>query len=111
MIDVSDGIGCDISHILKESGLSGEIVVDQLPAIPGIIEESTWMEYVINGGEDYCLVGTCDPDQSIKIQETYPTGFPPLRFIGRIYEGQPSLSLIKDGKKLPYLKKGYDHFR
>jgi thiamine-monophosphate kinase len=110
MIDVSDGLGNDMLHILQESHLQGEIQIGELPEIPGISEGSRWRDLVLNGGEDYCLVGTCDSRQAREIRQTYPERMPQLRFIGQVSGGNPELYLSERGEKEIYQKKGYDHF-
>ena len=49
MIDVSDGLGNDLYHILEESGLSAELHLEQLPAIQGISDRSRWQELALDG--------------------------------------------------------------
>lgn len=51
MIDVSDGLSTDLSHILKESNVSARIYKDRLPAWAG-----TEDRHVLHGGEEYELI-------------------------------------------------------
>ena len=110
MIDSSDGLGNDLCHILKESGLTGEILLDQLPKIAGIRDRRRWKRLVLDGGEDYCLLGTCDSEQARRIHERYPASFPEPRWIGRLQPGKPRLLVVDRGQKELYRRKGFDHF-
>jgi thiamine-monophosphate kinase len=53
MIDVSDGLSTDLSHILEESDVCGRIYKDRLPAWPGAEDR-----YILHGGEEYELIIT-----------------------------------------------------
>ena len=51
MIDVSDGFGADLAHLLDESGVGAEVDEDAVPVAEGATPEEAW-----SGGEDYELV-------------------------------------------------------
>ena len=51
MIDISDGLSTDLTHILEESKVSARIYRDRLPAWPGAEER-----HVLHGGEEYELI-------------------------------------------------------
>lgn len=51
MIDVSDGFGADLGHLLEESGVGAEVDEDAVPVAEGATVEEAW-----SGGEDYELV-------------------------------------------------------
>jgi thiamine-monophosphate kinase len=51
MIDVSDGLSSDLSHIVKESGVSAKIYRDRLPVAEGASESEA-----LHGGEEYELI-------------------------------------------------------
>ena len=51
MIDVSDGLAADLSHIAEESGVG--FALDEVPVAPGAT-----MEQALTGGDDYELVFT-----------------------------------------------------
>lgn len=54
MIDVSDGLSSDVSHIASESGVGIEL--DEVPVAPGATEQQA-----LGGGEDYELVFAAPP--------------------------------------------------
>ena len=51
MIDISDGLSTDLSHILDESRVSARIYKDRIPAWPGAEDR-----HVLHGGEEYELI-------------------------------------------------------
>jgi thiamine-monophosphate kinase len=51
MIDISDGLSTDLTHILEESKTSARIYRDRLPAAPGAGDH-----HVLHGGEEYELL-------------------------------------------------------
>jgi thiamine-monophosphate kinase len=51
MIDVSDGLSTDLTHILEESRLSARIYKDRIPVAPGAKDV-----HALHGGEEYELV-------------------------------------------------------
>ena len=51
MIDISDGLSTDLTHVLEESKVSARIYKDRLPAWPG-----TQDQHVLHGGEEYELL-------------------------------------------------------
>jgi thiamine-monophosphate kinase len=51
MIDVSDGLSTDLSHILQDSKVSARLYKDRLPVWPGADDR-----HALHGGEEYELV-------------------------------------------------------
>ena len=51
MIDISDGLSTDLSHILDESHVSARINKDRIPVWPGAEDR-----HVLHGGEEYELI-------------------------------------------------------
>ena len=97
MMDISDGIGSDLKHILEASGTGAEIVLSALPLSPALQRVCTrqgWdaTQLAVSGGEDYELLFTVDPDaeKTLGIPHTV---------IGRIGPA---------GEPLPA---GFDHFK
>lgn len=59
-IDISDGLGGDLGHILARSGVGATIDVDALPAGPALATQSVALQraYCVAGGDDYELCFT-----------------------------------------------------
>ncbi|HUV12371.1 MAG TPA: AIR synthase-related protein, partial [Acidobacteriota bacterium] len=111
MIDVSDGLGCDLLHILEESGCSAEIRVEAIPLPPGVDRITTSSrQLMLDGGEDYALLFTCSQEQLERLNQSYPPAFAPYRVIGRVISGEAELRLVSDSGIEVYDRKGFDHF-
>ncbi len=116
MIDVSDGIGSDLQHILKASGLKGHINLEQLPMSLELQQQAriyNWnpLELAISGGEDYVLLVTIHPDQFDQTAASFRKHFNrELYPIGHLDRGEPGITYLKDQKEVRDLKEGYQHF-
>lgn len=111
MIDVSDGLGCDLLHILEESRCSGEIRLADIPLPPGVVQlTAASSELVLDGGEDYALLFTCSPEQFGRLKRSYPASYPSYSVIGRILAGEAELHLVSESGSEVYHRKGFNHF-
>ena len=109
MIDVSDGLAADLSHIADESSLAAEINLDQLSgceAPSGALNR----RFELEGGEDYALLFTCSQHQLEDLRAQYLEHFPPFRVIGNLVDQPAGLFLLQDGQRRRYRPKGFDHF-
>lgn len=103
MMDISDGIGSDLRHILKASGKGAEISTEDLPLSDELrrkCSELGWdpVKLAISGGEDYELLFTIS-EEGEKLLDI------PHQVIGRITAGG---GLVWKGSQDDYL--GYRHF-
>ena len=90
-MDSSDGLVDCLFQISKRSKVKIEIEYDK------IIHKTQNKDYVLFGGEDYCLVGCFDFDEIKDIKE--------LNVIGKVSGG---FGVYMDGKELEY--GGFNHF-
>lgn len=72
MMDISDGIGSDLRHILKASHKSAIIDCNAIPLskqLKSLCAEKAWdaLDFALNGGEDYELLFTMSPDTKPEI--------------------------------------------
>jgi thiamine-monophosphate kinase len=56
-IDVSDGLGADLTHLARASGVTIELEVDRIPCVDGIQPADA-----LASGEEYELVAAFPPD-------------------------------------------------
>ena len=69
MIDTSDGLSTDLSHICEESGVGAEIEAMAIPrACVGSPRQEVDLDLAVNGGEDYELLFTVRPGKKIPKQ-------------------------------------------
>ena len=117
MMDISDGISSDLKHILKASGQSASIDIEQLPVSPLLNEvgkKHGWNSYGLasSGGEDYELLFTVKESRFEKINDGFKAKFgKPLYPIGYITEGKPEIRWSKNGKPVDSEGSGFDHFK
>ncbi len=112
MIDVSDGLSSDLSHICEQSRAGAEIVLGQIPlsgALRGLAGKLARpaVHYALSGGEDYELLFTVPPGKVKKLCSLKL----PLTEIGSITSGKTLSQVDSKGRKKPLLPAGYDHFR
>lgn len=110
MIDVSDGLGSEVSHICRQSNTGAEIDMKAIPLSENTIRSAEILgsdpyEYALYGGEDFELVFTI-AEQAI---EKLTRDFTDFTIAGRIVDQSEGIHIIKKGEKIP-VKKGYDHF-
>lgn len=72
MMDISDGIGSDLRHILKASNKSAIVDCKSIPISPqlkNLCKEKGWdaLDFALNGGEDYELLFTMSADSNPSI--------------------------------------------
>lgn len=119
MMDVSDGLGTDLAHLCKESGVGAEVYVEQLPISPVVQEfaaslKKSALDWAIQGGEDYQLLFTtpvaCQRDLLRLVTEQ---GGRHIYCIGKVVAGDKVL-LCRPGPggeiRTAIAYQGFDHF-
>ncbi len=104
MIDISDGLLIDLSHICDESNVGARIYEDKIPLSQELKEAAKGLrvsplDFALRGGEDYALLFTAPKGfktKAFKIGEIIPKG----RFI-----------INTSGKEKPFKAEGYEHFK
>lgn len=107
MIDISDGLSSDLSHLMRASGAGARIEADSIPIEQtGSISatSSSALDNALHGGEDFELLFTADPK---KISAANLTKF--FR-IGQVTANVGTIELITDGDTRVLEPKGYQHF-
>jgi thiamine-monophosphate kinase len=99
MIDVSDGLSVDLTHILVESGVSARIERNRIPRAPG-----STLEQALHGGEDYELIMTATSLPSM-LEEV------PITRIGEIVgDGSNRIVLVDGSAEEVVIPHGWQHF-
>lgn len=116
MMDVSDGIASDLMHILRASGKSATIKMEQLP-LSGQLRRMTEShhlnsyELATSGGEDYCLLLTVAADAFEQTTGNFLQAFGrPLHAIGKVEAGEPSILWTLNDTVTEKPKGGFNHF-
>lgn len=118
MIDTSDGLLADLSHICEESGVGVEIFESQLPLSEALVHEAEKMkmnpyDMVFSDSDDYELIFTCATGNIPRLRSIIASiSDIPVSEIGRITEAKEKIQIISpDGSKQPVKPSGWDHFK
>ena len=107
VIDISDGLSSDLTHICEASGVGAEIEAELLPVDPGVhdfFNSDECLDMALNGGEDFQLLFTGDEK---RVSEA---GLPQVTRIGTITADPGLIELISADGRTPLTPKGYQHF-
>jgi len=104
MIDVSDGLLIDLSHICDESKVGAIIYKERIPVSRELINTAENLgldpiKFALTGGEDYILLFTAPPEIKTKANR-----------IGEIIK-RGRFVVDSRGKKTPFKAEGYEHFK
>jgi thiamine-monophosphate kinase len=110
MIDVSDGLGSEVTHICEESGTGARIDWENIPLSQDTIEAARAVsgdphQYALYGGEDFELVFTIPQENIPALQKE----FSDFTVVGEILPKENGIYILKEGRRLE-VKKGYNHF-
>jgi thiamine-monophosphate kinase len=111
MMDLSDGLSSDIFHLCKQSGVGCQIEEARVP-----VSEDTYnmalkfnldpITCALNGGEDYELLFTIEPEDETKLAEDAT-----FSIIGTITQSEEGCVLITRSNNRHNLKaQGWNHF-
>jgi len=112
MIDVSDGLLLDLSHILEESGVGALLHEEAIPVSPAAEElarrtGSSPMDHALSDGEDYELLFTVAGEDVSKLTQGEPLGVGVSR-IGEV-TAEGLRMRRRSGETVSLEPRGYEH--
>jgi len=108
MIDVSDGLSTDLSHICEESGVGAEIQASAIPRSSiGKPTHTVELKFALNGGDDYELLFTA---HRAKLVPAKIAGVP-ITQIGRITQDKHVLLVNENGVASKLKPQGWEYFK
>nr|WP_315042532.1 thiamine-phosphate kinase [uncultured Moraxella sp.] len=108
MIDISDGLGQDLGHILTASDVGAVLDLAKIPCnrlLQTLPNDEKW-QHILNGGDDYQLCFTMSQENFAKFNELYPNE---IFAIGEIVADK-GLKLVNHGEKVNFTINGWQHF-
>jgi thiamine-monophosphate kinase len=114
MIDISDGLSTDLSHILDESRVGAVIHAGAIPvalcvqSLAARSPEIDALQLALHGGEEYELLFTSRPDCQAQLDELSCELSFRISRIGEIVMGN-SLQFERNGGLEPIRPTGYEH--
>ncbi|MEM7106901.1 MAG: thiamine-phosphate kinase [Bacteroidota bacterium] len=112
MIDISDGLGSELLHLSKASGLGVQIFEDKLPVDKQTYDTGRELNIdattaALNGGEDYELLFTVNQNDYEKIKLHAD-----IHFIGHMHkESNSNIMQTKGGNAVPLSAQGWNHYK
>lgn len=117
MMDISDGLDCDLKRLIKSSRKGAVIETTKIPiSVPlsQVCTEYGWdaLQLALVGGEDYCLLLTISSDALKDIQHSFQKTFgSPLFAIGHITNELEEILYNKHGEKIQINYANFNHFQ
>jgi len=117
MIDVSDGLLIDTTHLLEESAVGARIWEDRIPLSRSYRKwihsySKDFYQVALTGGEDYELLFTASPEKKKKISTLALSSKIPITWIGEILPQKEGFHIIRrDGKEYSPSRLGFEHFK
>lgn len=117
MMDISDGLDCDLRRLIKSSQKGAVIETSKIPIsepLSRISVEQGWdvLQLVLVGGEDYCLLLTVSSDAFKDVQQSFQKMFGlPLFAIGHITNQPEEIIYHKHGEVIQINYTNFNHFQ
>jgi thiamine-monophosphate kinase len=110
MIDLSDGLSTDLSHVCEESGVGAQIETDAIPlASLGKTGRRVDLRFALHGGEDYELLFTVPLARLGAMTHAIARGLGPVTRIGSLVAGN-GVRVFARGGVMQFSGAGFDHF-
>jgi thiamine-monophosphate kinase len=112
-IDLSDGLGADLGHLLTASGCGASVELAQLPLsadVAAIVDREHDWRLPVTAGDDYELCFTWPADQKEALAGVAEQAQCPLTVIGTITADQCCLWRQPNGALWEPKQSGYKHF-
>jgi len=114
MIDVSDGLLQDLSHLCKASAVGAEIWENVLPLSPAykMLAGKKRSTYALAGGEDYELLFSVRPRDKSRLEKIKRRLGVPITRIGKCLRAGEGVKVVDGrGGAVSLSLRGYDHFK
>ncbi|WP_432786307.1 Thiamine-monophosphate kinase [Oligella sp. MSHR50489EDL] len=112
MIDISDGLLQDLSHILAASQLGAIVYAERLPLHPALfrVDARQALNAVLAGGDEYQLCFTAPAKYRNEIEQCALNSDSSVHRIGQITSSTELILLDAAGQVVENLPQGFNHF-
>lgn len=116
MMDISDGVGSDLSHIAKASNLEAVVNIDRIPISEQLLnayDTYNWNihKLSISGGEDYELLFTINQEQLSEVLTAYQQQFgKPFYMLGVMRNGEGGSVVWQNDQSETFNFDGFNHY-
>ncbi|NGX39558.1 MAG: Thiamine-monophosphate kinase [Chlamydiae bacterium] len=117
MMDISDGLSCDLGRLIRASKCGAIIEISNLPIsdpLSHICSKENWdpINIALTGGEDYSLLCTLSKKSFQQIADHFSEEFDhPLHEIGQVTSLEGEIIYRMKGKVVEMDLQPFDHFR
>ncbi len=118
MLDLSDGLAGDLTHICQAGEVGARLWEDRLPRSPAFINicaanKLSSAELILSGGEDYELLFTSPLKDAKKIPGLFKKAGSPVSQIGEITARPGKIVLVGNNGRETIVSpsQGFDHFK
>ena len=112
-MDVSDGLAGDLAKLCRASSVAAEVDVARVPlsdaARATLVANSSLLETVLGGGDDYEIVLTLPPEKLGAFQDAARGAGVATAEVGRVKAGEGAC-FMRDGSPLAIARPSYSHF-
>ena len=119
-MDLSDGLGLDLSRMCRGSGVAAEVDTAELPLSPAatraLAAEPDLLATILGGGDDYEILTAVPPSAAADFTAVAATSGVPITAIGHVVEAPSAIAsseprfLSANGRPLPFAPGGFRHF-
>ena len=110
MMDISDGISSDLSHICRLSGVGALVEAEKIPISEEAKKTHDPLAAALNDGEDFELLFTLSQENFQRLAKAWDMAVPITR-IGTITDSGKMEIQMPDRKIVELKPQGYDHLR
>lgn len=108
MIDISDGLSTDLSHICQESGVGAEILASAIPrSVIGKPAHEVDLNFALHGGDDYELLFTSPRGKRVPARILGV----PITQIGHVTRHRHIVLINDQGVGFELQPQGWQHFQ
>jgi thiamine-monophosphate kinase len=113
-MDISDGLAKDLARMCVASGCGARVEALRLPLSPAarkaLAADPSLVAAVVAGGDDYEILAAVPETRAEEFRGRAAAGGLPVTGIGEATPAQGVSIIDSEGKRLPLLRTGWDHF-